>query len=64
MDGKFGLDHCFLFDKDKKQNVSLFHEKSGRELILTTNQNALIVYTGNWMEGIAPYDSVIDFNYY
>ncbi|MEH7225080.1 aldose epimerase family protein [Bacillus sp. JJ1566] len=43
-----GYDHPFLLDE---KVVQLYDEASGRKLIVETNQQAVVVYTSNTMEG-------------
>ncbi|WP_226584178.1 aldose epimerase family protein [Halobacillus litoralis] len=43
----YGIDHMFLFDHDKKESVVVHDEESGRVMKLSTNQPAIVFYTGN-----------------
>ncbi len=45
-----GLDHPFLLDDEGE--VSLYESKSGRNIIMSTNQPAVVVYTMNGVDGL------------
>lgn len=48
-----GYDHCWLIDnyqdKELKEICSLSEPKSGRELIISSTQVGMQLYTGNWL---------------
>lgn len=50
-----GYDNCWVLDEgtDGKMHTAarLYHEPSGRLLTVATDQPAVQVYTGNWLEG-------------
>lgn len=51
-----GYDHCWPFDgwehgKMLEDAVELFSEKSGRRLLMSTDQPGVQIYTGNWLAG-------------
>ncbi|MBT2732455.1 aldose epimerase family protein [Carnobacterium sp. ISL-102] len=48
-----GYDHYVIFDHDKKENVVVREEISGRILKIKTNQPGMVLYTGqNLVEGL------------
>lgn len=42
-----GYDHPFLFLKQGPKVMSLYDQKSGRQISIETNQEAVVLYTGN-----------------
>lgn len=44
-----GYDHPFMLKNDKKPQVIVKHEKSGRILEVETDQKTLVFYTGNFL---------------
>ncbi|WP_066174929.1 aldose epimerase family protein [Bacillus marinisedimentorum] len=42
-----GYDHPFVLSENGNREIILSHEKSGRGLTIETDQNAVILYTGN-----------------
>lgn len=48
-----GIDHPFVLDQDKLENAAqLYHEDSGRLLKMSTNSDAVVVYTHNHEQSI------------
>ncbi len=45
-----GVDHPFLLDEHHNEEIALFDEKSGRKLIVETDQQSVVIYTSNMME--------------
>lgn len=52
-----GIDHPFLFDRDKDQ-VVLFHPATGRRLTISSTLPGVQVYTGNQLDGRIGKDGV------
>lgn len=51
-----GYDHCWAFDawepgKMMEEVVELYSPKTGRRLVMSTDQPGVQVYTGNWLAG-------------
>ncbi|MCG7336542.1 galactose mutarotase [Sporosarcina sp. ACRSM] len=46
-----GYDHPFLLNENQHQEIVLKDHKSGRKLVVETTEPAVIVYTGNKLEG-------------
>lgn len=46
-----GYDHPFLLDSNQQGEIVLEDEKSGRRLIVETTEPAVVLYTGNGLEG-------------
>ena len=44
-----GYDHPWILNKEKKLEISLFHEKTGRKVEVYTDREAVVVYTGNFL---------------
>lgn len=42
-----GYDHYFLFDQEANEKVRVKEEKSGRELIVESDELGMVLYTGN-----------------
>lgn len=45
-----GIDHPFLLNDHHNQEIVLVDEKSGRKLIVETDQQSVVIYTSNMME--------------
>lgn len=46
-----GYDHPFLLDSNQQGEIVLEDERSGRRLIIETTEPAVVLYTGNGLEG-------------
>lgn len=46
-----GYDHPFLLDRNQQEEIVLEHEVSGRKLTVETTEPAVVLYTGNGLEG-------------
>jgi aldose 1-epimerase len=46
-----GYDHPFLLAENKNEEISLYDEESGRQLVVETDQPAVVLYTSNTLEG-------------
>ncbi len=53
--GAKGYDHCYVLENDREKNATLAAKlrdpKSGREMIVSTNQRGIQLYTGNFLFG-------------
>ena len=49
-----GVDHPFLLDDHQNEEIVLIDEKSGRKLIVETDQQSVVIYTSNMLE--EPFD--------
>ncbi|WP_112182310.1 aldose epimerase family protein [Paraliobacillus zengyii] len=45
-----GYDHYFLFDHNKKENVVVTEQTSGRKLTVQTDQPGIVMYTSNGLD--------------
>lgn len=50
-----GYDHPFLLTEQHKKEITLLDEESGRELIIETDEPAVVLYTGNQLEADESY---------
>lgn len=46
-----GYDHPFILDNSQRESIMLEDEESGRKLIVETTEPAVVLYTGNSLEG-------------
>jgi len=50
-----GYDHCWAFDSEGLKKVaSVYHEKSGRQMDVYTDQPGMQLYTANFLNGTIP----------
>nr|WP_280141394.1 MULTISPECIES: hypothetical protein [unclassified Bacillus (in: firmicutes)] len=45
-----GYDHPFLLNTNYDEEIVLWDEESGRKLTIETNQDAVVLYTGNQLD--------------
>lgn len=45
-----GIDHPFVLEENHNQEITLLDEKSGRKLIVETDEQSVVVYTSNMMD--------------
>ncbi len=46
-----GYDHPFLLAENENEEITLYDAESGRRLVVETDQPAVVLYTGNTLEG-------------
>lgn len=51
------IDHGFVLNKDGI-DATLYSKSSGIKMSLKTSQNVLVVYTGNYLDDVIPFDNV------
>lgn len=49
-----GYDHPFVLNKEDGETLELFHKPSGRKMTVTTSEQCVVCYTGNFL-GEVPY---------
>lgn len=52
-----GYDHYFIFNQDKKENIVVIDDSSGRKMTIKTNQPGAVMYTANSFDESIPLEN-------